>query len=156
MSWDVVKHALNSSVGTPNFKPLDKQIEDAFEVLDARIEDAVYEINGVKEDIYTARNTELSKTVTINSAYNASVQHDMGLGLYAVTIIPSYSENIGEFTKLCHLTSNNDVFTGKLEFRNNVEGTQSTLYWNFGSINLGIYAPEAPGQTVRVVIKKIF
>ena len=156
MSWYVVKQELNSSVGTPNFKPLDKQIEDAFEVLDARIEDAGYEINGVKEDIYTARNTELSKTVTINSAYNASVQHDMGLGLYAVTIIPSYSANIGEFTKLCHITNHNDVFTGNVEFINNIDGLKSTLNWTFGSISLGIYASGAPGQTARVVIKKIF
>jgi hypothetical protein len=80
----------------------------------------------------------------------------MGLGLYAVTIIPSYSENIGEFTKLCHITNHNDLFTGKLEFISNVEGTQATLHWAFDSISLGIYAPGAPGQTARVVIKKIF
>jgi hypothetical protein len=43
-----------------------------------------------------------------------------------------------------------------MEFVNNIDGVKSTLNWAFDSISLGIYAQEATGQTVRVVIKKIF
>ena len=66
MGWSEIKHAINSSVGTENFKPLNEIVEDAFDTI-------IEEQNLMKQKLSTGENN-----FYVNRAKNVDVDGFVG------------------------------------------------------------------------------
>ena len=90
MGWSEIKHAINSSVGTENFKPLNEIVEDAFNTI-------IGEQNSMRQKLSTGENDFIvskAKSVETNVFWDILKNYNaarISYGFYTGT--GSYGEN---------------------------------------------------------------
>lgn len=73
MSWSKIKNAINSTIGTENFKPLDEIVGDAFNTIVSEQNSIKQKLSTGENDfyVYRAKNVDISGFLGVLEEYNA-------------------------------------------------------------------------------------
>ena len=109
--WAGIKHALNSTLGTKDFKPLDELFKDSFQSLKTTVQNAINSVTVVASDtplkILLSSKTQLSSsgikktfTANLNGTVKIKAEIENGISNYSVVLscVNSSGQSVGSKT----------------------------------------------------------
>ena len=154
MSWSKIKNAINSTIGTEDFKPLDKLVGDAFDTIVSEQNSIKQKLSTGENDFYVdrAKNVDIGGFLGVLEEYNAGKiatgsyigiggndSHKVSLALpfAAKAIMIHTSTELNSSARFLFATTpctngfylmvNKDIYASSINVKASVDGTIVTL-----------------------------